>query len=178
MTLINNLKLKDQAEVVVACDTDPARGRLMEEEFGIPNFTTDFEEIVEAGDVDLVLIATPMAYHAPMTLAALAAGKHVLVEKPMGVTLAEGQQLVEAAKQSPGHLVVAPHVLLSVTYQEIWRHIQKGDVGRIHLAPADDRCPGSLVGVSPTRGGDFDRLIVVALRPMLQVQLRRLNTWR
>ncbi len=134
MTMINNLKLKGQAEAVIACDVDPSRGRLISEECGVHNFTTDFEEVIGSDDVDLVLIATPMAFHAPMALAALDVGKHVLVEKPMGVTLEEGRQLVEAAKQSVGHLLSAPHVVLSATYQEIWRHIQKGDVGRIHLA--------------------------------------------
>lgn len=134
MTMINNLKMKGQAEAVLACDTDPARGRLMEDEFGISNFTTDFEEVVQSDEVDLVLIATPMAHHGPLAMAALEAGKHVLVEKPMAVSLAEGQALVDMAKKSPGHLLSAPHVVLSATYQEIWRHIQRGDVGSIHLA--------------------------------------------
>lgn len=134
MTLINKLRLQGQAEVTVACDVDASRGRLLEEEFGIDAFTTDYRDVIAAGDVDLVLIATPMTSHAPMALEALQAGKHVLVEKPMAVTLAEGQELVAAAREAPGHLVPAPHVILSPTYQEMWRHIRRGDIGTIHLA--------------------------------------------
>lgn len=134
MTLIDKLRLQGYAEVAVACDVDQSRGRLMEEEFGIGRFTTDYREVVADDRVDLVLIATPMATHGPMALDALAAGKHVLVEKPMAVTLEEGRELVAAAREAPGHLVAAPHVILSPTYQEMWRHIQRGDIGAVHLA--------------------------------------------
>jgi predicted dehydrogenase len=134
MTIISKLRLQGHAEVTIACDNDEARGRLMEEEFGISRFTTDYRQVVSDDEVDLVLIATPMTSHAPMAMAALEAGKHVLVEKPMGVSLEEGQQLVEAARKAPGYLVPAPHVILSPTYQEIWRHLQRGAIGEVHLA--------------------------------------------
>ena len=55
--------------------------------------------------------------HSPR--AALEAGKHVLVEKPMSSDLVEAAELVELARHSPGHLVPAPHVVLSPTYQRI-----------------------------------------------------------
>lgn len=134
MTLINSLKLQGQAEVTIACDTNEERGSLMKEEFGITNFTTDYHQVVESDHVDLVLVTTSMRAHGPMTIAALEAEKHVLVEKPMAVNLEEGARIVELARKSPGYLVPAPHVILSPTYQEMWRHIKRGDIGNIHLA--------------------------------------------
>ena len=81
-------------------------------------------------DVDVVLILTGMQSHGPLTRDALNAGKHVLVEKPMSMDLAEAADLVALARVSKGHLVCAPHVTLSRTYQDMWHHIHGGDIGR------------------------------------------------
>jgi len=64
------------------------------------------------------------------------AGKHVLVEKPMAVTLEAAAEIVEIARTSPGRLVPAPHVVLSKTYQTIWQRVQRGDIGRVTSARA------------------------------------------
>ncbi len=134
MTLIDRMKSRGLAEVAIACDLDEARAAVLKDEWGVSAFTTDHREVVEAPDVDLVLVTTSMKEHGPMTLESLKAGKHVLVEKPMAVTLDEAAEIVAAARQSPGHLVCAPHVLLSPTYQKMWQHVQNGEIGRVHLA--------------------------------------------
>ncbi|MEJ2600182.1 MAG: Gfo/Idh/MocA family oxidoreductase [Anaerolineales bacterium] len=136
MTLINRLRNRGQAEVAIACDLDPARGEILEKEWGITCFTTNYREVVQSEKVDLVLVTTSMPSHGAMTRAALEAGKHVLVEKPMATTLEEAASLVALAKESPGHLVCAPHVLLSPTYQKMWKRVQDGDIGQVHLARA------------------------------------------
>lgn len=134
---INQLKQIGHVETVVACDVkDALREKMLGPGFGYDRFTTDFEEVVAADDVDLVLITTSMREHGMITKAALQAGKHVLVEKPMSTSLQEAAEIVELAKSSPGHLVPAPHVVLSPTYQKMWRHIQQGDIGQPHLARA------------------------------------------
>ena len=61
-----------------------------------------------------------MESHASVATAALRAGKHVLVEKPMGVSLAEAGALLETARSSPGMLVCAPFVMFSPTYRILW----------------------------------------------------------
>ncbi|HXF62666.1 MAG TPA: Gfo/Idh/MocA family oxidoreductase [Caldilineaceae bacterium] len=136
MTLLNQLRVQRQAVAVVACDVRPERRSLALDKFGFERFTTDYREVVNADDVDLVLVLTSMPEHGPITRAALEAGKHVLVEKPMAVTLEEAAEIVALAKQSPGYLVPAPHVILSPTYQAIWRHIHRGDIGKPYLARA------------------------------------------
>jgi predicted dehydrogenase len=77
-----------------------------------------------------------MPQHGPLARAALEAGKHVLVEKPMAVSLAEAAELVELAKTSRGYLLPAPHVILSDTYQAMWRRVHRGDIGKVLLARA------------------------------------------
>ena len=60
----------------------------------------DWKNVVARDDVDVVVVATPNAYLAEITIAALDAGKHVLVEKPMGRTLAEAQRMLAAANRA------------------------------------------------------------------------------
>ncbi|MEM7029739.1 MAG: Gfo/Idh/MocA family oxidoreductase [Chloroflexota bacterium] len=136
MSLVDQLTYQGLVEVVMACDVKPEKGDFVREQFGITNFTTDFEEVVSSNDVDLVLVLTSMNQHGPIARAGLEAGKHVLVEKPMSTSLSEAAELVELAKQSPGLLLPAPHVVLSPTYQEMWRRIQRGTIGKVLSARA------------------------------------------
>jgi predicted dehydrogenase len=134
---ISQLKQRGLVETIVACDIkEERREKMLGPDFGYQRFTTDFEEVVGADDVDLVLVTTSMQEHGMITKAALQAGKHVLVEKPMSSNLEEAAEIVEMAKTSKGLLVPAPHVVLSPTYQRIWRHIHRGDIGKPYLARA------------------------------------------
>jgi predicted dehydrogenase len=134
--LARQLSLDGQAELVAACDVVESRREFMSSHYGLQRFTTDYRDIMRMDDVDLVLVLTSMPEHGPITRAALEAGKHVLVEKPMAVSLPEAAELVELARSSPGLLVPAPHVVLSKTYQTIWRRIHRGDIGKVLLARA------------------------------------------
>lgn len=136
MRQIEVLAKEGHAEVVWACDVREERGAFMRETYGVDRFTTRFEDVVQSDDVDLVLVLTAMPAHGSLTRAALEAGKHVLVEKPMSVDLAEATELVELSKESEGFLVPAPHVLLSETYQTVWRRLHAGDIGKVTLARA------------------------------------------
>ena len=122
------------AEIAVVCDIDPARRETVRTQYGVENFTTDYREVLNDANVDLVLVLTSMQQHGDITKAALQAGKHVLVEKPMSMDLAQAAELVEIAKTSPGYLVCAPHVVLSPTYQAMWRRVHAGDIGKVHSA--------------------------------------------
>jgi predicted dehydrogenase len=136
MSLIQDLRLKNQVEVVMACDVLEERRDFVRDKFGITNFSLNFRDVLESDQVDLVLILTSMQEHGPLTMAALEAGKHVLVEKPMSVDLAEAARIVELAKRSPGYLVCAPHVILSPTYRIMWQRIKRGDIGKVLSARA------------------------------------------
>ena len=125
---------RQRSEVVLMCDIDEGRRESVRERFGIEQFTTDAREVIGSPDVDLILVLTSIPAHGQLAKAGLEAGKHVLVEKPMAMTLEEGAELVELAKRSPGYLVCAPHVVLSKTYQDMWRRIHGGDIGRVYSA--------------------------------------------
>jgi predicted dehydrogenase len=127
---------RQRVEVAMACDNDERRRAEVKERFGLDgdHFTTDAREVIESPDIDLVLVLTAMPEHGRLATAALAAGKHVLVEKPMAMTLEEAADLVDLARRSPGYLVCAPHVVLSPTYQAMWKRVHRGDIGRVYSA--------------------------------------------
>lgn len=123
-------------EVTAASDVVAENRAIVQERFGDIPFSTDYRSVVESDNVDLVLVLTSMNEHGPISKAALEAGKHVLVEKPMSVSLEQSAELVELAKRSPGYLLPAPHVVLSPTFQAMWRRIHKGDIGQVLQARA------------------------------------------
>jgi predicted dehydrogenase len=93
-------QLADRFEVTALCDVSP---RILEELgklWNVQTLTTNHRELVARSDVDAVLISNPNAFHAEVTLAAIAAGKHVLVEKPMCITRREADQIIAAQKNS------------------------------------------------------------------------------
>ena len=95
---VPGLRLDPRAELVAACDPNEELLAQRRSEWGIDRLTTNFEDIASDGDVDAVIIATPNFTHAPIALACLAAGKHVMCEKPLGVSAAEAIAMYRAAE--------------------------------------------------------------------------------
>src|SRR6478609_1572117 len=93
-------QLADRFEVTALCDVSPLIVEKLGKAWNVQGLTTHHRELVSRNDVDAVLVASPNAFHAEVTLDALAAGKHVLVEKPMCVTRREGDQIVAAQRKS------------------------------------------------------------------------------
>lgn len=87
-------------EVAVACDASLEVAEATARAFGIPATTTDYREVLARPDIDAVVIATPNHLHRSISLEALAASKHVLCEKPLGMNAAECREMVEAARRS------------------------------------------------------------------------------
>ena len=111
---IPKLKAQPGIELVAVANRTKESGERVAREFGIARVHGDWREIVEAKDVDAVCIGTWPYTHCEMTLAALAAGKHVLCEARMAMNAAEGRRMLDAARRAPSlvsQLVPAPHTL-------------------------------------------------------------------
>src|SRR5262249_14897230 len=119
-----------QARIVAIHGSEKYRARA-QQEWRIPEFYPDYAEMLARPDIDAVLILTPMPFHGKMALAALKAGKHVLVEKPMATRLDEARLLVDAAQISQRHLLAAPFTVLSPTFQKISTRLRRGDIGTV-----------------------------------------------
>lgn len=87
-------------KVVAACDLDAGRVQKFAETHHIPRTFTDVHALLASADIDAVSIVTPDAYHAPLTLASIAAGKHVLCEKPLALNYQDAKKMVAAAKKT------------------------------------------------------------------------------
>lgn len=93
-------------QVTIACDASAETAEATARAFSVPATTTDYREVISNPDIDAVVIATPNHLHRPISLEALAAGKHVLCEKPLGMNTAECEETAQAARQSKRvHLV-------------------------------------------------------------------------
>ena len=103
LTLRNHPK----AEVVAAGNLHAESLRRLAGDFNIPKTYTDFEEMARDSSIDAVVIGLPNYLHAPATVQMLEAGKHVLCEKPMAMSVAEGEGMVEAAHRTGRRLMIA-----------------------------------------------------------------------
>src|SRR4029079_13962545 len=133
LTLLEILRRKGWADVVMFCGREHQRARTVEA-WSSAEFVTDYEALVARSDVDVVVVLTPMAAHAAMAKAALAAGKHVLVEKPLATNLTDARELLAAARRCRKHLVCAPFTPLSPTFGVIAERLNRGEIGRVTSA--------------------------------------------
>jgi predicted dehydrogenase len=133
--LLDRLQCQGLVQVVVACDLDDTK-RDLACRLHIPRFTTEFQTVATASDVDLVLVLTSMRAHGPVAREALLHGKHVLVEKPMAGSLDLAAELISLARDAGRYLVCAPHVILSPTFQTLWQRVQTGTIGKVQSARA------------------------------------------
>lgn len=99
MDVINRL---DGVRLAAVCDNKPERAQASAEENGCLSYT-DYRELLKNPDIDAVHICTPHYLHGPMALAALRAGKFVLVEKPMACSAEEGRSMIEEDRRQGGN---------------------------------------------------------------------------
>ena len=108
MNLIERLRGQGRVDVAAVYDVDPEKRRAAAERLDLPPDLPDDAAVCEHPDVDVVLVLTSMTEHARIARAALEAGKHVLVEKPVATSLADAEAVLAAAEAAPGHLLCAP----------------------------------------------------------------------
>ncbi|HSL10998.1 MAG TPA: Gfo/Idh/MocA family oxidoreductase [Actinomycetota bacterium] len=96
----------------------------------------DTPEEVFASEVDVVAILTSPASHASLAIEAVRHGKHVVVEKPLGLSVDEARSVYDEAARARRHVVAAPFVLLSPTFRELWTRVADGAIGAVHAARA------------------------------------------
>jgi predicted dehydrogenase len=134
MSLIERLRGQGRVEVTAVYDSDPGKRRMAAERLDLTPDLPDDVAVCRHPEVDVVLILTSMAEHGRLARAALEAGRHVLVEKPVATSLAEAEEVLAAAESAPGHLLCAPHILLSPTYRAMHARVRAGEIGGLLTA--------------------------------------------
>lgn len=125
------------ATVIAICGIEPDALAVVSQAHTIPRCYADFAEFVADPDIELVVVATPHALHAPMAVQALRAGKHVIVEKPMCVSLKECEAMIRAVEESGKLLAVDQVLRFYPYYQSIKARVEQGGLGEIYYAEAD-----------------------------------------
>ena len=123
----------DGLELSAVCDVVESRAREAGEKWGVPWFTS-YEKMLADAPSDAVAIATPSGLHPAHGILAARAGKHVISEKPMAITLASADALVKACDDAGVHLFVVKQNRLNATVQMVKRALDKGRFGRLFLA--------------------------------------------
>ena len=100
MHLPSLAQLADHFTVTALCDVSQQVLQAVGEQWRVPKRYQDYRDLLAQHDVDVVLIANPNAYHAKATVAAVEAGKHVLIEKPMCITLREADEIIAAQERA------------------------------------------------------------------------------
>src|SRR6266566_9119195 len=137
----------DAVTLAATCDIDESRARAAAAEAPGCQAFTDWQRMLTEASLDAVTICLPHAEHLRVGLAALEAGRHVLVEKPMACTAAQGQHLVDAVAHAGVVLMAAQHQRFEPTYRAVRHLVASGTLGEIHAMRFD--CMQSLRAYAP-----------------------------
>ncbi len=146
--LIRSVHENQQATLVAACDLDEGRLERVKRRHPSIDLTTDASAVLHRDDVDAVVIATPPTTHFELTAAALKAGKHVLVEKPLTPTSAEGAELIALAEEHDRTMMVGNVFLFNGGVRAMKSLMEDEEFGKLkyiysrrtNLGPVRDDC--------------------------------------
>ena len=125
----------DSARLTAVCDSVPERARALATKYGV-DAETDLKALLARDDVDAVTIATPSGLHADIAVPAAKAGKHVLCEKPLEVTVERVQSIIDACDEAGVVLASVFQSRMSNNVRQIRETLDAGRFGRLVLASA------------------------------------------
>jgi predicted dehydrogenase len=184
---LSQADVQDRVKLQAIVDVVPGRAQAAADKFGIPHAFTDYDELLEKGEVDAVSIASPIGLHFEQGKKALEAGKHVHFNKTMTTTAAEATELIELAKAKNLRIVASPGEVLRPQVQEVKRLIESGAIGKpvwaiagaafgtYHQDEKERTVGGALGGIDPSwyfrkpGGGPMYDMTVYALQGLTTV---------
>ena len=131
-------------ELYALCTRTESRLAELGEKFGVKHLYTDYKEMLANPELEAVSVTTMWDQHTAPTLAALKAGKHVFLEKPMASTVPDCQAIVEAAKATDKYFMVGHIVRFQPRYAGAKREIEAGKIGKIVSIYARRNIPAAL----------------------------------
>ncbi len=129
--LVRNFTACAKTTVRMICDLDEAKANKLAARFPGPVVTPDFDAVLANPEVDAVAIATPVRTHFPLAKRALEGGKHVLVEKPLTLTSAEGRELVALAESKNLRLMCDHTFCYTGPVRKIRDVVHSGELGEV-----------------------------------------------
>lgn len=147
-------------QLVAACSPSASERAFAAEQLGVERLYEDFDAFLADPALDAVVLATPTTLHASQTIAALEAGKHVFVEKPLALNVEDCERVLAVAQQHPAQVAMVGFVRrFDPSYVSAHASIAAGEIGRPFLVRSqtcDQNDPeGFFVRFAPTSGGIF-----------------------
>ena len=125
--------IKDRVELTAVMDVVPGRAEATAEKFGAKLWFEDYDKML-ALEIDAVVIASPIPVHYEQAMKAIAAGKHLHLNKTMTTTKAEADEVIEAARKAGIKIVASPGQMLSPANQRIKKMVKEGVIGKAYWA--------------------------------------------
>lgn len=120
-----------EVEIVAVCDIVEKRVEEFATKYAAKAYTS-YEELLANPEIDAVSVCTPNYLHAPISITALNAGKHVLCEKPMATSKHDAEKMIEAAEAAGKKLMIAHNQRFVPAHQKARQMIEKGELGKIY----------------------------------------------
>lgn len=130
--------LADEWEITALCDIEPAKAEKAKAQYGLDSayVTADYQRLIEDPELDVIHVCTPNNSHREITVAALEAGKHVLVEKPMAITGEDARAMLDAARATGKKLTVGYQNRFRPDAQFVRAAVDEGRLGDIYVGRA------------------------------------------
>jgi len=136
------LRFIPEAEVVAVYARDAEKAKAFAEKHRIPQWYTDIDQAISASDCDVVDICLPNFLHAEATLIAAENRKHVIIEKPLAVTLEQADEMIAACKKNNVKLMYAEELCFAPKYERARQMVNDGAVGSVYMLKQAEKHSG------------------------------------
>jgi myo-inositol 2-dehydrogenase / D-chiro-inositol 1-dehydrogenase len=134
--------MPDEAEVVAVASPTPGNAESFAQRHGIPRFYGSYHEMLRDPQIELISVTAPNRLHAAITIEAAHAGKHVVCEKPLCVTLEEADAMIDACAKAGVLLLYAEELFFAPKYVKAKQMADEGAFGRVHLVKQGEKHSG------------------------------------
>jgi predicted dehydrogenase len=131
---LENYSKIPEAKIVAVADLSPEKIEAAKARYGIEHGYSDFRELLKRDDIDAIDVAVHNNKHAPLTIAALKAGKHVYCEKPMAGSYRDAEEMITTAKKLNRRLAIQLSSLYSPENRAAKKLIDEGELGKVYYA--------------------------------------------
>lgn len=125
------------ASLAAVCDIDENYGKKAAAANGLDKYYTNFYEMLDNEPIDVIIVATPDQSHCEYTVAALKAGKHVICEKPMAMTIEECKEMIQAAKASEKLLMIGQVCRKAPGFVAAKNLVDSGEIGELFFVESE-----------------------------------------
>jgi predicted dehydrogenase len=131
--------MPEEAEVVAVASPTPGNAAELAKRYGIPKVFLDYREMLQDPEIEMITITAPNRLHCRMTVDAAAAGKHIVCEKPLCMTLEEADEMIDACKKHGVLLMYAEELFFTPKYVKAKEMADQGAFGKVYLVKQSEK---------------------------------------